>query len=112
MTDFELKWDAQGLLTGVVTDAESGELLMVAMLNADALEATLRTGLATFWSRSRGELWVKGGTSGNTLAVREVRVDCDGDAVQIIAEPAGPACHTGARSCFYRRLTRDGAQAL
>ena len=110
MDVFQPKWDANGLLTGVVTDAATGELLMVAMLNAQALEATLRTGLATFWSRSRRALWVKGATSGNTLAVREVRVDCDGDAVQIIAEPAGPACHTGARSCFFRRLTADGVE--
>ena len=112
MGAFEAKWDANGLLTGVVTHAGTGELLMVAMLNAEALDATLRTGLATFWSRSRGELWVKGATSGNTLAVREVRVDCDGDAVQIIADPAGPACHTGARSCFFRRLTPEGVTTL
>ena len=101
------KFDANGLLTAVVTDVASGRLLMVAHMNRDAIDATLATGEATFWSRSRGRLWKKGETSGNVLKVREIRVDCDQDALWLIAEPAGPACHTGAPSCFYRRL-EDG----
>lgn len=106
------KYDAAGLVTAVVTDATTGELLMVAHMNAEALAATRATGKATFWSRSRGALWVKGETSGHTLSVREMRVDCDQDAVWIIAEPAGPACHTGARSCFYRRIVDEGLERV
>jgi phosphoribosyl-AMP cyclohydrolase len=102
------RYDAAGLVTAVVTDAGTGELLMVAHMNADALAATRASGEATFWSRSRGRLWRKGETSGNVLRVREIRVDCDQDALWLIAEAAGPACHTGARSCFYRRLEGDG----
>lgn len=102
------KWDAAGLITGVVTDADSGEVLMVAHLNADALAKTRETGLAHFWSRSRGRLWKKGEESGNVLSVVELRIDCDQDAVLIRARPAGPTCHTGARSCFYRRITDTG----
>jgi phosphoribosyl-AMP cyclohydrolase len=99
------KFDAAGLVTGVVTDATSGALLMVAHLNAEAIRLTQTTGEAHFWSRSRGRIWRKGETSGHILKVREIRVDCDQDALWLIAEPAGPACHTGAPSCFYRRLT-------
>lgn len=98
------RWDEKGLITGVVTDAATGELLMVAHLNADALRLTLETGEAHFWSRSRGRLWKKGETSGHVLHVVEVRIDCDQDALWLKVTPAGPACHTGARSCFYRRL--------
>jgi phosphoribosyl-AMP cyclohydrolase len=98
------KWDANGLVTAVVTEAERGGLLMVAHMNADALARTLETGEAWFWSRSRARLWKKGETSGNVLTVREIRIDCDQDALWLIAEPAGPACHTGAPSCFYRRV--------
>ncbi len=101
------KWDANGLITGVVTDAASGELLMVAHLNAEALALTQATGEAHFWSRSRGRIWKKGEESGNVLRVTELRIDCDQDALWIKAEPAGPACHTGARSCFYRRVNGD-----
>jgi phosphoribosyl-AMP cyclohydrolase len=101
------RWDSNGLITGVVTDARSGELLMVAHLNADALRLTLETGVAHFWSRSRGRLWKKGETSGNVLRVVEARIDCDQDALWLRVEPAGPACHTGARSCFYRRLNAE-----
>lgn len=103
------KWDANGLITGVVTDARSGELLMVAHLNAQALRLTRETGEAHFWSRSRGRIWKKGETSGNVLRVVELRIDCDQDALWLKVEAAGPACHTGARSCFYRRLDRDGS---
>ena len=102
------KYDANGLVTAVCTDAGTGELLMVAHMDADALRATRETGEATFWSRSRGRLWRKGEESGNTLRVREMRVDCDQDAIWLLVEPAGPACHTGARSCFYRRIDGDG----
>ncbi|MET0269491.1 MAG: phosphoribosyl-AMP cyclohydrolase [Sphingomonas sp.] len=98
------KYDAAGLITGVVTDAGTGELLMVAHLNAEALAATVETGEAHFWSRSRKRLWKKGETSGHVLHVVEMRIDCDQDAIWLKARPAGPACHTGARSCFYRRL--------
>jgi phosphoribosyl-AMP cyclohydrolase len=98
------KWDAAGLITGIVTDSASGELLMVAHLNDEALRLTLETGEAHFWSRSRGRLWKKGETTGNVLKVVEARIDCDQDALWLKVEPAGPACHTGARSCFYRRV--------
>lgn len=98
------KYDAQGLVTAVVTDAGSGEPLMVAHMNAEALALTVASGEAHFWSRSRRRLWRKGETSGHVLRVVEIRVDCDQDALWLRAEPAGPACHTGARSCFYRRL--------
>ncbi len=102
------KYDAAGLITAVVTDRASGELLMVAHMNAEALAATRDTGEAHFWSRSRGRLWKKGESSGNVLRVVEMRIDCDQDALWVIADAAGPACHTGARSCFYRRLDGDG----
>lgn len=102
------KWDAAGLLTAVVSDARTGELLMVAHMNADALAATMATGEAVYWSRSRAELWHKGATSGRVQKVVEMRVDCDQDAVWLKVEPAGPACHTGERSCFYRRVTGEG----
>ena len=106
------KWDAAGLITAVVTD-RAGALLMVAHMDREALAATQATGEAHFWSRSRGRLWKKGETSGNVLRVVEMRIDCDQDALWLICDPAGPACHTGARSCFYRRvegasLTRVG----
>ncbi|KQU59171.1 phosphoribosyl-AMP cyclohydrolase [Sphingomonas sp. Leaf339] len=97
------RYDAAGLITAVVTD-RSGALLMVAHMNADALAATQQSGEATFWSRSRGRLWKKGETSGHVLTVVEMRIDCDQDALWLICEPAGPACHTGAATCFYRRV--------
>jgi phosphoribosyl-AMP cyclohydrolase len=105
------KWDAAGLVTAVVTDARSGELLMVAHMNAEALAKTLETGEAHFWSRSRAELWHKGATSGHVMRVAEMRVDCDQDALWLQVEPAGPACHTGAPSCFYRIVTEGGGLA-
>jgi phosphoribosyl-AMP cyclohydrolase len=107
-SDLAPRYGPDGLVTAVVTDASDGTLLMVAHMNADALAATLSGGDAVFWSRSRQALWRKGETSGHVLKVREVRVDCDQDAVQLIVDPAGPACHTLARSCFYRRVTREG----
>ena len=101
-TVLDPKWDANGLITGVVTDAASGELLMVAHLNAEALALTQATGEAHFWSRSRGRIWRKGEESGHVVRVVELRIDCDQDALWIKADAAGPVCHTGARSCFYR----------
>lgn len=98
------RYDADGLITAVCTHAETGEVLMIAHMNAEALNATLAGGKATFWSRSRRALWTKGETSGHFLAVKETRVDCDQDAVWLKCIPAGPACHTGEASCFYRRV--------
>ena len=97
-----LRWDDRGLITTVVQDAASGQVLMVAWMNAEALELTLATGETHFWSRSRGELWHKGATSGNIQRVMGIWVDCDGDTLLVQVEPAGPACHTGAVSCFYQ----------
>ncbi len=112
--EFSPMFDSKGLLTAVVVDHASREVLVVAHMNADALERTLATGNVTFWSRSRQCLWMKGETSGNVLKVAEVLVDCDQDALVIRAVPAGPTCHTGAVSCFYRRLERqeDGSSLL
>ena len=103
----ELKYDERGLVPCIVQDATSGEVLMLAWQTREALERTLRTGTATFFSRSRGAIWVKGATSGNTQALRGARADCDHDAVLIRVVPAGPACHTGAQSCFFEAI--DGA---
>lgn len=98
------RYDAAGLITAIVTEAATGALLMVAHMNAQALAETQASGEAHFWSRSRQRLWRKGETSGHVLRVREMRVDCDQDAVWLIVDAAGPACHTGAPSCFYRRI--------
>jgi phosphoribosyl-AMP cyclohydrolase len=105
-TGLELRphFDANGLITAVVTDSSNGELLMVAHMNAEALRLTMETGDAWYWSRSRSELWRKGATSGHTQAVDELRIDCDQDAVWLKVRQTGPACHTGARSCFYRAV--------
>lgn len=106
------RYDAQGLITAVVTDAVNGDVLMLAHMNAQALALTVDTGFAHFWSRSRNSLWKKGETSGNMLEVKDLRIDCDQDAVWIKATAAGPACHTGARSCFYRRVGPEGLTAV
>ncbi len=106
-TAFLPKFDAAGLLTAVAVDASSRAVLMVAFMDAEALAKTQETGLAHFHSRSRGRLWMKGETSGHVLKVQEILVDCDQDALVLVVEPQGPACHTGAVSCFYRRV--DGA---
>ena len=98
------KLDSNGLLTAVAVDAESRERLMVAYMDEVALAKTRETGLAHFYSRSRGRLWMKGETSGHLLKVQEIRVDCDQDALVLFVVPLGPACHTGAVSCFYRKL--------
>ncbi|MCA9610363.1 MAG: bifunctional phosphoribosyl-AMP cyclohydrolase/phosphoribosyl-ATP diphosphatase HisIE [Myxococcales bacterium] len=113
MTLPELKLDGQGLLTVVAQDHRTGEVRMVAHATPEALEQTLATGRATFYSRSRQKLWVKGEESGHVLAVREVWIDCDADCVVYLVVPAGPSCHTGAPSCFFRRLDADDeARAL
>jgi phosphoribosyl-AMP cyclohydrolase len=103
---FQPRFDADGLIPAVVTDAATGEVLMFAWMNAEALAATLETRIAHFWSRSRGKLWKKGEESGNVLRVTEARTDCDQDVLwlKVKVEGAGVACHTGARSCFYRAL--------
>jgi len=106
------KYDDHGLITAVVTDVASGDVLMVAHMNGEALALTVETGLVHFWSRSRQTLWKKGETSGHMLAVRDVRIDCDQDAVWVKAVPAGPTCHTGAPSCFFRRVGADGLMAV
>lgn len=105
---FDPRFDSAGLVTAIVTDADSGILLMVAHMNAEAIRLTQETGQAHFWSRSRAALWRKGETSGNDLTLVEMRVDCDQDALLLRVKPAGPACHTGRRSCFYRRVESHG----
>lgn len=100
----QLAWDANGLLPTVVQDAQTQAVLMVAYMNAESLQQTLDTGETVFWSRSRNELWHKGATSGNVQRVREIRVDCDADTLLILVDPAGPACHTGEVSCFFRQI--------
>ena len=105
---FTPRYNEAGLIPAVATDHDTGELLMLAWMNAEALEKTIATGVAWYWSRSRSELWRKGATSGNTQRVVEIRTDCDQDAIQLIVEQTGPACHTARRSCFYRRIVADG----
>lgn len=100
----DMKYDSDGLLTAVAQDIESGRVLMVAMMNAEALELTRETRKAHFWSRSREKLWLKGETSGNIMDVQEIKVDCDRDAVLLLVKPSGPACHTGNTSCFFNAL--------
>jgi len=102
MDDAEIAYDERGLVACVIQDWASGEVLTLAYMNAEALARTRATGELHLWSRSRAEPWHKGATSGNTQAVRAIRYDCDGDALLALVEPAGPACHTGARTCFHR----------
>ena len=104
---FQPKFDSDGLIGAIVTDAESGDVLMFAHMNGDALRLTLETGLAHFWSRSRAKLWKKGEESGNLLKIKDIKTDCDQDVLLIVAEIEGQgvACHTGAKTCFYRRLS-------
>lgn len=98
----ELRYDERGLIPAVVQDATTLEVLMVAYMNAEALRLTQATGEAHFWSRSRQSMWHKGATSGNVQRIRQIRYDCDADTLLLLVEPAGPACHTGEVSCFYR----------
>ena len=102
-----LQFDPNGLIPAIVQDSRSLEILMLAWMNADSLQRTLDTGETWFWSRSRQELWHKGGTSGNVQKVRHLQLDCDRDAVLLQVESVGPVCHTGAHSCFYRSLDRN-----
>ncbi len=104
-----LKFNDQGLVAVIAQDAESGAVRMMAYANEAAIRRTLETGVAHFYSRSRKQLWKKGETSGHTLAVRDVWVDCDGDTLIYMVDPKGPSCHTGAETCFFRRLERDGS---
>jgi phosphoribosyl-AMP cyclohydrolase len=103
-----LQFDEKGLIPAIVQDASSGEVLMLAYMNAESLRRTLESGQAWFWSRSRQELWHKGATSGNFLNVKAILKDCDEDALVVKVEPEGPACHTGNRSCFFRALEEEG----
>lgn len=105
------KFDADGLIAAIAQDAETCEVLMLAWMNADALQATLDTKRATYWSRSRQTLWVKGETSGNVQEVTEIRIDCDQDAVLLKVKQTGGACHTGRDSCFYRIASQNGLKA-
>jgi phosphoribosyl-AMP cyclohydrolase len=98
------QFDHRGLAPAIVQDVNTGMVLMLAWMNAEALQLTIKTRQAHFWSRSRQELWRKGATSGNTLQVVDVRIDCDQDALLILVIPAGPACHTGQTTCFYRKV--------
>jgi phosphoribosyl-AMP cyclohydrolase len=100
----EINWDADGLVPVIVQDGKTKQVLMLAYMNAESLAQTMQTGNATFWSRRRKKLWMKGETSGNIQRVREIRYDCDGDTMLLLVDPAGPACHTGEVSCFYRSL--------
>ena len=100
----DLKWDEHGLIPAIVQDWQDGQVLMLAYMNAQALERTLATGQAHYWSRSRQEIWHKGATSGHLQLVKEIRYDCDADTLLLKVEQIGAACHTGERSCFYRRL--------
>ena len=100
-----LKWDDKGLIPAIVQDEATQQVLMLAYVNKESLSQTLQANETVFWSRSRQELWHKGATSGNTQQVKEIRVDCDSDTLLILVEPAGPACHTGEISCFYRTLS-------
>ncbi len=102
MDDADISYDERGLVPCVVQDWRTGEVLTLAYMNAEALRLTRETGEVHFFSRSRQELWHKGATSGNTLSVKAIRYDCDGDALLALVEPAGPACHTGERTCFHR----------
>jgi len=103
----DLKWDDAGLITAVVQDRLTGQVRMVAWMNREALDATLSSGFATFYSRSRRALWRKGETSGHVLRVHEIAVDCDGDTLLVQVDPEGPSCHTGRATCFFRKLSTE-----
>ena len=104
-----LKYDAAGLIPAIAQDAGTGEVLMMAWMNAESVARTLQTGRATYWSRSRRAFWVKGESSGHVQTLKEMRVDCDRDCLLLLVEQAGPACHTNRRSCFYTAV-RHGAE--
>jgi len=104
-----LKFDKDGLVPAIVQDEKSGQVLMMAWMSQESLQRTLALGETVFWSRSRQELWHKGATSGNVQRVRDLRVDCDGDTLLVLVDPAGPACHTGEVSCFFRTVEQKVA---
>ncbi len=106
MNTNDLVWNEKGLIPAIVQDVQTKDVLTLAYMNAESLQKTLESGETWFWSRSRQELWHKGGTSGNTQKVIEIRYDCDADALLVLVEPAGPACHTGAQTCFFRTLSQ------
>lgn len=106
----QLKYTADGLIPAIAQDVHTGEVLMLAWMNKESLKATLETGFATYWSRSRQEFWVKGKTSGHLQHVKRVAVDCDQDALVLFVEQEGAACHENYRSCFFRDLTMDGLE--
>lgn len=107
-----LKFDDKGLICAVIQHFETGQVLMVGYMNRESLDITLRERKACFWSRSRQKLWLKGETSGHVLQVKEMRIDCDGDALLVKCDPVGPTCHTNETSCFYRRVENDGTLLL
>ena len=104
-----LRWDSDGLLPAIVQEGATGQVLMLAWMNEEALRRTLEEGRSVFWSRSRQELWHKGATSGNFLDLVAILQDCDGDALLVKVHPRGPACHTGERSCFFQALDQDAS---
>lgn len=106
-----IKYNEKGLVPAIAQDSKTGEVLMMAWMNEEALSLTLSTGKAHYFSRSRNKLWLKGESSGNIQQVRSVRYDCDGDTILLGVEPMGPACHTGERTCFYRSIREDGTEA-
>jgi phosphoribosyl-AMP cyclohydrolase/phosphoribosyl-ATP pyrophosphohydrolase/phosphoribosyl-AMP cyclohydrolase len=108
----EIKFDPNGLVPAIVQDADTNQVLMLAYMNEASLRLTLEKGETVFWSRSRSELWHKGATSGNVQRVVEVRMDCDADTLLILVHPAGPACHTGNQTCFYRGIDPKGFENL
>lgn len=105
-----LRFDANGLIPAIVQQHDSGEVLMLAWMNLHALDETIATGRAVYWSRSRQRLWRKGEASGQVQRIVDVRIDCDGDALLLVVDQQGPACHTGRRSCFYHRIADDGVE--
>lgn len=107
-----IPWDADGLIAAIAQQHDSGEVLMLAWMNRAALEETLSTGQVCYWSRSRQQLWRKGETSGHRQRLVEARLDCDGDAILLLVEQHGPACHTGRRNCFYNTLTPTGLRVI
>ena len=106
-----IKFDEKGLVPAIVQDADTGEVLMLAYMNEEALRRTLSSGEAWFYSRSRKKLWHKGETSGNRIKVRSIRKDCDSDTILILGEPTGPVCHTGNKTCFFEELTEQDIEA-
>lgn len=108
----ELKFDPRGLIPAIVQDADTGQVLMLAYMNAESLQRTLQSGETHFWSRSRQEIWHKGGTSGNIQKVVSIDLDCDADSLLVRVHPAGPACHTGNISCFFTTYTEDETNGL